>query len=106
MRVDVPLCMLGAMVVAGVIAAIVEPPAERVARAQAEFEASPAGRGYNWPVFHQANSIAKLKCRDITAALRVCDVTIPTINPATGESDGWSHTPFACNTTTCGWLSE
>ncbi len=73
---------------------------------QAEFESRPDGRGYNWPVFHQSNSIAKLKCRDVSRMLRVCDIAMPTIDPMTGESDGWAHQPFACNLSTCGWLSD
>ncbi len=74
--------------------------------AQAKFEASDEGRGYNWPVFRQANSLAKLKCRDVRKVLRVCDVVFPTIDPMTGQSDGWKHEPFACDTVTCGWLTD
>jgi hypothetical protein len=81
-------------------------PKSSLDRAQTTFEAGPAGRGYNWPVFHQDNAIAKLKCRDIDSNLRICDISMPSIDPITGERGAWIHQPFACNHSGCGWLSE
>lgn len=78
----------------------------RLDRCQARFEASPEGRGYNWPVFHQDNSVAKLTCRDVSSVLRVCDVTVPSVDPITGAQGALIHEPFACNTVQCGWLKE
>lgn len=90
----------------GVVVAITHSSPSLVDRAQARFEVSKEGRGYNWPVFKQPNSIAKLNCRDISRRLRVCDVVIPAVNPMTGEKDGWIHKPFACDMSMCGWLQE
>jgi hypothetical protein len=107
-KLDLAMLALAAVIGVGILAAVYDERhhGSRLDRVQAKFEASPEGKGYNWPVFHQANSIAKLKCRDVSAALRVCDVAMPTIDPMTGQTDGWLHQPFACNATECGWLTE
>jgi hypothetical protein len=75
--------------------------------AQAKFEITDdRARGFNWPVFRQSKSIAKLKCRDVSVNLRICDVSVPSIDPITGDRGALIHEPFACNRTGCGWLSE
>ncbi len=63
-------------------------------------------RGYNWPVFKQANSLAKLKCRDVAdRSLRLCTISMPSVDPATGAATGVDIIDdFACSTTTCEWF--
>jgi hypothetical protein len=66
-------------------------------------------RGYNWPVFKQANSFAKLSCQDsLDRTLRTCIIRSRTVDPATGElSAGLSVVDsFACSTTTCEWVDR
>lgn len=62
-------------------------------------------RGYNWPVFKQANSVAKLHCSDTPdGSLRVCAIRFPAIDPATGDASGTFDEPFACTKTACSWV--
>ena len=74
--------------------------------AQAAFEKNDeAARQYNWPVFKQANSIAKLHCTDTPdGSLRACVIRRPGFDPMTGERSNDIDEPFACTKTSCSWV--
>lgn len=80
--------------------------------AQKALEDSPdlaRSHGYNWPVFKQANSWAKLSCKDSAdGTLRTCVIRMQTVDPLTGEkSAGLSIVDsFACSVATCEWIGK
>lgn len=74
--------------------------------AQSAFEKNDLiARNYNWPVFKQANSVAKLQCSDTPdGSLRACVIRSPGYEPTTGAPIGDIYEPFACTKTACSWV--
>ncbi len=109
--IDVLSSMLAITIIAGLIAAFgltilfAGPQKEALDTAQAQFETGDdRARNYNWPVFRQANSLAKLACAELKE-LRTCTITSPAYDPMTGAENGAKiRESFACTRWSCMWV--